>query len=693
MSKLGRLGALLAALDAGPLQPAGGGDNGPPRSAAAPRLARAAIAVLTAGLRLLPAVHDTLSAENAQQLAAASRLLLGAGRRLLASEAWQTWAAGRQSASGEHGGTSAAASAKKQDALLSLAGDQVYAAESLVGAALGGDRGPDVEDIFPPADTAAWLEAVLLMFGLREELPSRPGLQGQLARLLLHATLGHAAALAPPRVRLPHWQLSDSRQRASWVLMGTAAEALIRAPLIHAMDSVLQQDLGLLGRVCQAAEALAAALPATCPSPAAARAHQRDWEAVGMLAYAATLPLLTWQPGSASTEQAAVQQAAGWSTARMLPALLQVLRSMGEQEGGAGAEAEAEAETVAEAGYEAEDEGGLPPRRTAATMSQLWEGLLTPLGSILPAADGAPSPQIGANLPVLLAAGEAAARHLPALLKLYYIWEDRGARPTALKAGGSGQLGGRALPPRCLSVWNLCLQRATQASLPPNQGADPAQLQLDAQAALAAAHRLNDTSCRLLLWAAAAIPHQQRLLPALGTWGLLLGVTTMGLTLVQRLHWAAHQEDDEGRAAPAAAVRRLQAAAAAHWHVARAAAAKLGAVHRIPGPGFRLGWLGELLAIVGHAPAQLINEDLFELLMPAVRAALVEERPERGPAGQRVADAGSFLAHAAGLSPRLAAALATDPLLRDILELPAGLEPGSLPVYEGIMRLPVLFTL
>lgn len=68
--------------------------------------------------------------------------------------------------------------------------------------------------------------------------------------------------------------------------------------------------------------------------------------------------------------------------------------------------------------------------------------------------------------------------------------------------------------------------------------------------------------------------------------------------------------------------RRLQATAAAHYHVARTAAAKLGAVHRIPDPHFTHVWLVQLVCIVQYAPPQLANQELFSLLLPAARESV-----------------------------------------------------------------------
>ena len=52
------------------------------------------------------------------------------------------------------------------------------------------------------------------------------------------------------------------------------------------------------------------------------------------------------------------------------------------------------------------------------------------------------------------------------------------------------------------------------------------------------------------------------------------------------------------------------------------------------------------------------------------------------PNSRQLAEAGSFLAHAANKSPRLAAALVTDELLKALLELPASLGPGCLAAKE-----------
>lgn len=194
--------------------------------------------------------------------------------------------------------------------------------------------------------------------------------------------------------------------------------------------------------------------------------------------------------------------------------------------------------------------------------------------------------------------------------------------------------------------------------------------------------------------------------------------------------------------------RRLQATAAAHFHVARDAAAKLGAVHRIPDPHFRQAWLAELLNIARHAPPELVGEELFGLLLPAARASVslwachdmlhaqasntslhlawldsalaclhsmavglrrrsaglqpakshstalrpctqvFEAVPDSSPS-QRLSEAGAFLAKAASRSPRLTAALVTSDLLQAALELPAGLEPGCLSVAE--VRAPAIW--
>ena len=68
--------------------------------------------------------------------------------------------------------------------------------------------------------------------------------------------------------------------------------------------------------------------------------------------------------------------------------------------------------------------------------------------------------------------------------------------------------------------------------------------------------------------------------------------------------------------------RRLQAAAAAHFHVARTAAAKLGAVHRILGPPFLQAWLAGLLNIALYAPPQLVGEEFLCRVLPAARASV-----------------------------------------------------------------------
>ena len=57
---------------------------------------------------------------------------------------------------------------------------------------------------------------------------------------------------------------------------------------------------------------------------------------------------------------------------------------------------------------------------------------------------------------------------------------------------------------------------------------------------------------------------------------------------------------------------------------------------------------------------------------------LLEAAPNNSPAGRQLSEAGRLLAHVAKTSPRLAAALVTDELLRAVLELPASLEPGCL---------------
>ena len=156
--KLGRLGALLAALEAGPLQPAGDSDDGPPRSAAVPCLAKAAIEALTGGLSLLPAVQGSFTAEDAQLLASASSLLLGSGRRLLACEGWRRLLGRQRAASAP-----AAAAGTEQEELLRFAVSQVQCAEALLGLTprMGSDEEPNQKSTFPPAATAAWLEAVV----------------------------------------------------------------------------------------------------------------------------------------------------------------------------------------------------------------------------------------------------------------------------------------------------------------------------------------------------------------------------------------------------------------------------------------------------------------------------------------------------------------------------------------------------
>lgn len=118
----------------------------------------------------------------------------------------------------------------------------------------------------------AALTAQLLLSGLREQLPGRPNLQGKLARIFLHAAVQHAAVLSPPRGLAPRWQAADIRQRNRWLLLHEGGQVLSKEPLRHAMDAVLQRDLSLLSQVWLAVEALVAALPASCPSPAAFRA-------------------------------------------------------------------------------------------------------------------------------------------------------------------------------------------------------------------------------------------------------------------------------------------------------------------------------------------------------------------------------------------------------------------------------------
>ncbi|KAL4434467.1 hypothetical protein ABPG75_000908 [Micractinium tetrahymenae] len=182
-SKLGRLGSLLAALEAGPLRPAGGSADGPPPSAAVPGLACQAVVALTSSLQLLPAVWDSMLPQDASRLAAASSLLLGSGRRLLAVPEWRCWL----------GTPGAAAPSPTPEGEAALLRHELHCAESLCRLALGDHFGyVQVDGIFEPAAAAAWFEAVADA-AFRLAPVDSPGCRALLAELRVAASKAHSS--------------------------------------------------------------------------------------------------------------------------------------------------------------------------------------------------------------------------------------------------------------------------------------------------------------------------------------------------------------------------------------------------------------------------------------------------------------------------------------------------------------------